>query len=119
MNIFDLISVEKCAIKIIDKTNLDDKARKILSREISCMEKLCHPHLIRMYEVIESVQKLHIVMECASGGELADKIFEAGAYKEADAKPIFLQIAKGLQYMVSSAHAACYSSSYNVYCLIL
>lgn len=95
------LSAEKVAIKIIDKTKLDDRARKILSREILCMERLNHPNLIRLYEVMESLQTVHLVMEFATGGELADHVRNNGAFSEADAKPVFSQVVAAIQHMVS------------------
>jgi len=39
------------AIKIIDKTKLDEENLKKIFREIQIMTKLRHPHIIRLYQV--------------------------------------------------------------------
>uniref|UniRef100_A0A4W3GW17 non-specific serine/threonine protein kinase n=1 Tax=Callorhinchus milii TaxID=7868 RepID=A0A4W3GW17_CALMI len=58
---------EKVAIKILDKSKLDQKTERLLSREIASMERLHHPHIIRLYEVIETLTRLHLVLEYAAG----------------------------------------------------
>lgn len=35
----------------MDKTKMDQKAQKLLAREISTMEKTHHPNVIRLFEV--------------------------------------------------------------------
>lgn len=91
---------EKVAIKILDKTKLDQKTQRLLSREISSMERLHHPNIIRLYEVVETLAKLHIVMEYAGGGELFTKISNEGKFPESEAKHIFAQSVAGVQHMV-------------------
>lgn len=39
------------AIKIIDKTQLDEENLKKIFREVQIMKMLCHPHIIRLYQV--------------------------------------------------------------------
>lgn len=90
------------AIKILDKTKLDQKTQRLLSREISSMEKLHHPNIIRLYEVVETLSKLHLVMEYAAGGELFGKISNEGKLSEPESKLIFSQIVSAVKHMVSA-----------------
>jgi len=64
------------------------------------MERLDHPNIIKLYEVIDSLPKMHVVMEYAPGGELFYCITKNGYYAEEDARPIFAQIVSAIQYMV-------------------
>ena len=65
------------------------------------MEKLHHPNIIRLYEVIETLSKLHIVMEYACGGELFAKISSEGKLHEKAARKIFKQVVAAVGHMVS------------------
>lgn len=85
---------------MLDKTKLDQKTQRLLSREISCMERLHHPNIIRLYEVIETLAKLHLVMEYAGGGELFTKITNDGKIPEPDSKLIFTQVVSAVHHMV-------------------
>ena len=95
------ILTEKVAIKILDKTKLDQKTQRLLSREISSMERLHHPNVIRLYEVVETLAKLHIIMEYAGGGELFTKISSEGKLPESEAKMVFAQVVAAVSHMVS------------------
>jgi calcium-dependent protein kinase len=46
------------------------------------MLSLDHPNIVKLYEVYEDAKYLHLVMEKCDGGELFDRIFAIGYYKE-------------------------------------
>lgn len=58
------------AIKIIDKTKLNEDNLKKIFREVQIMMQLRHPHIIRLYQVMETDQMIYLVTEYASGGEI-------------------------------------------------
>jgi len=93
------ITDERVAIKLIDKTKLDGKMTKMLLREITVMDACHHPHLVRLYEVVENNSKIHLTMQLAPGGELFTKLTEHGKFSEPRAKKIFVQISSAVSYM--------------------
>ena len=92
---------ERVAVKILDKSKLDNKTQRLLLREISSMEKLHHPNIIRLYEVIHKPTRLFICMEWAPLGELYTKINEHGKLGENESRLIFSQVISAVDHMHS------------------
>lgn len=57
-----------------------------------------HPHIIRLYEVIETPTDVYVFIEFSSGGELFDYIVERGRLTESDARRFFQQLLSGVEY---------------------
>uniref|UniRef100_A0A8C7Y056 non-specific serine/threonine protein kinase n=1 Tax=Oryzias sinensis TaxID=183150 RepID=A0A8C7Y056_9TELE len=92
-------SLRTVAIKSIRKDRITDDLERIhIQREIEITSSLCHPNIIRFHEVFESRDKIVIVMEFASRGELYDYIQERRRLPEAEARSIFRQITSAVHY---------------------
>lgn len=61
-------------------------------REIKILRLFMHPHIIRLYEVIETATDIFVVMEYVKSGELFDYIVEKGRLQEDEARNFFQQV---------------------------
>lgn len=59
-----------------------------------------HPHIIRLYEVIETPSDIYVVMEYVKSGELFDYIVEKGRLQEDEARNFFQQVDVPLPCMI-------------------
>ncbi|XP_048212657.1 NUAK family SNF1-like kinase 1 isoform X2 [Perognathus longimembris pacificus] len=69
-----------------------------IRREIEIMSSLSHPHIISIYEVFENKDKIVIIMEYASKGELYDYISERRRLSERETRHFFRQIVSAVHY---------------------
>jgi len=90
---------KKYAVKCISKKLIDKKEMNLLEREIDIMQKLQHPNIIQLVEVIDTSDTLYLVLEFASGGELFDAVVQKGSYSEAEAARIIRQILEAIAYV--------------------
>lgn len=92
------LSGVKVAIKIIDRLSLDKVEAAKVSREITMMKRLSHPHVVRLFEVIETASNIYMVMEYVSSGELFFHLIDKGKLDEDEARRFFQQIISGVEY---------------------
>ncbi|KAJ1976377.1 hypothetical protein H4R34_003999, partial [Dimargaris verticillata] len=96
----DRHSGAEVAIKLIKKESIDTEAKlSKVNREIMALKSVQHPHIVQLYEIIETDRYIGIVMEYASGGELFDFILAHRFLKERDAGRLFAQLISGVNYL--------------------
>ncbi|XP_077633708.1 serine/threonine-protein kinase SIK3 isoform X5 [Crocuta crocuta] len=62
------------------------------------MKMLCHPHIIRLYQVMETERMIYLVTEYASGGEIFDHLVAHGRMAEKEARRKFKQIVAAVYF---------------------
>ncbi|CAN4107651.1 unnamed protein product [Withania somnifera] len=86
---------ELVAVKYIER---GEKIDENVKREIINHRSLRHSNIVRFKEVILTPTHLAIVMEFASGGELFERICNAGRFSEDEARFFFQQLISGVSY---------------------
>ncbi|XP_052189586.1 SNF1-related protein kinase catalytic subunit alpha KIN10-like [Diospyros lotus] len=89
----------KVAVKILNRRKIRNmEMEEKVRREIKILRLFMHPHIIRLYEVIETPTDIYVVMEYVKAGELFDYIVEKGRLQEDEARNFFQQIISGVEY---------------------
>ncbi|XP_065594672.1 serine/threonine-protein kinase SIK2 isoform X2 [Cyrtonyx montezumae] len=92
------ITRSEVAIKIIDKSQLDAVNLEKIYREVQIMKMLEHPHIIKLYQVMETKNMLYLVTEFAKNGEIFDYLASHGRLSESEARRKFWQILSAVEY---------------------
>lgn len=94
----DRLSNEFVAVKEVDKTQYFPSDSS-LEREVYILSEVQHENIIRLICTYVAPTKVFIVTELASGGELLERITNAGCFSEDDARAVVSQILKGVEYL--------------------
>ena len=82
---------KEVAVKILEKSRIVDSADvERVVREIKILNGISHPHIIKLEEIIETRNRVYLIMEYASGGELFDYIVSKDRLPEKEACAFFL-----------------------------
>mmetsp|Transcript_106487 Transcript_106487/g.168146 ORF Transcript_106487/g.168146 Transcript_106487/m.168146 type:complete len:504 (+) Transcript_106487:64-1575(+) len=99
-------SVSKCtnkstgvsrAVKSISKAQMKNLER--FKAEIAIMKIMDHPNIIKLYESFEDNRCIYLVMELSTGGELFDRIIDAGHFTESQAACVMQHMFRAIFYM--------------------
>mmetsp|Transcript_15120 Transcript_15120/g.28448 ORF Transcript_15120/g.28448 Transcript_15120/m.28448 type:complete len:723 (-) Transcript_15120:60-2228(-) len=93
------VTGHKVAVKILNKAKIKQLGmEEKVQREINILHLCTHPHIIRLYEVIDTPTDIFLVNEYVSGGELFDYIVSKGRLSSDEARNFFHQIISGVEY---------------------
>lgn len=87
------------AVKVINKKDLGKDYEKNLKMEVDILKKVNHTNIIALKELFDTPDKLYLVMELVTGGELFDKIVEKGSYTESEASQLVRKIVSAVEYL--------------------
>lgn len=104
---------ERVAVKVIDKKKYwNTKNWEQLEREIHILKQIEHENIVRVIDLFSTDRYIYLVLELyaislnillnfhrASGGELFQHISEKGSFTEEEAREIFTQILKAVEYL--------------------
>ncbi|KAL2633581.1 hypothetical protein R1flu_005060 [Riccia fluitans] len=85
------------AIKEIATEKLNPKLQESLLSEIEILKKTNHPNIIRLHEIVEAPNRIFLVLEYCTGGDLAAYIQRHGRVSETVARHFMQQLGAGLQ----------------------
>eukprot|EP01091_Cochliopodium_minus_P015626 TRINITY_DN561_c0_g1_i1.p1 TRINITY_DN561_c0_g1~~TRINITY_DN561_c0_g1_i1.p1 ORF type:complete len:707 (-),score=188.75 TRINITY_DN561_c0_g1_i1:30-2150(-) len=89
------------AIKTLRKQQYEESKMKYPPREIKLLEKLTHPNICKLFEVIEQTDRTYLITELITGGELFDYIAHVDHVTEQKAREMFRQMVSAVAYMHS------------------
>ncbi|KAG7399340.1 hypothetical protein PHYBOEH_009142 [Phytophthora boehmeriae] len=89
------------AVKVVDVAKFKHREAVVAEVEIlrNITNNIKHPNLITIHKVYEEHQKVYIIQELCTGGELYDRVVQRGKYSEMDAANIMRQLMSALQVL--------------------
>jgi calcium-dependent protein kinase len=95
---------QQVAIKSISKAKaktLKAEKFKAVKSEITVLKMLDHMSIVKLVETFEDERTIRLVMELCDGGELSERLIDAGKFTEAQAATLMQQIFQAMSYMHS------------------
>eukprot|EP00392_Amoebophrya_sp_AT5.2_P003607 g3612.t1 len=93
---------QKRAIKSVPKSERTRQLLPMMQRERELMRECDHPHIVKLYETFQDDKSWHFVMELCEGGELFDRISNAGHFTEKQAARLMRQMVSVVHYLHNS-----------------
>lgn len=93
---------EHVAIKVLEKAKMCTEADITrVTREVNILKQIKHPNISQLYQIIETPNKICLVLEYMGKGELYDLIVRHKKLHEGEAARYFIQLLQAVRYMHS------------------
>ena len=92
---------ELFAVKIVNKKKTTTKLVGDLLGEVAVMKEIDHPNCLKLVETFDEDDRVMLVMELVTGGELLHRICKEKHFSEKMAAVSMSQILRGIEYMHS------------------
>lgn len=73
--------------------------KDLLECELTVLRKVKHEYIVQLHEVFECAERVYLVMELLTGGELFDRIASRGSFTERDATQVLQMVLEGVRYL--------------------
>ena len=88
------------AIKILEKENISSNEFNMIKNEIDILKICQHPNIVKLYDVFEDIERIHIIMELIEGPDLfcylEKKDFDIN---ESEANKIINKLSSAIYYL--------------------
>jgi len=91
-------TAKEVAIKIIERESLEEEDELALQNEVDILSNMDHPNVVKMFEIFDEGNKMYLVLELMTGGELFDRIVEKEHYSEKEAADTIRPIVDAIRY---------------------
>ncbi|XP_033741281.1 sperm motility kinase Y-like isoform X2 [Pecten maximus] len=98
---FHVLAREKVAVKVVSKKAilLRDYVRKNVHREAVVLQKLQHPNIVRLFEVMETENTYYIVLDYADGGDFMKYLSGKKFLTEFESRRFLRQLTSAVDHM--------------------
>ncbi|CAI9738530.1 serine serine/threonine-protein kinase 33-like [Octopus vulgaris] len=90
---------ERWAMKCISKQKSGSAPTQLFEREVAILKRVRHENIIMLKEVFETHDKVFLIMEYCSGGELGKQLSAAVKFDEAIVKNVMTSLVSAISYL--------------------
>jgi len=89
----------KVAVKVVDRSTLDDEEEKQLVAEIAILRELSHENIIAIHDAYCEADNYHIILEYMNGGDLLGILEEENFLDEINARDICYSLMSAVTHL--------------------